>query len=262
MKADEKAEEQKTENKKALAWREGLNVSHAVAWRNQPDYYEAMQAAVHDLFRGEGFPDAYAEWELRYERDLLGKPYIAWEGSVAAWARTRGRDSHFLHISNTHDGGANIVFAAYDENLAGIGIDAVYLPRLIMPGKDAAYLRRFAARFMSDRERIAFAQAGEGDGFDGDDLTRLRLRVAAHFSLMEAASKACGTGLKVGIGMGRDTSLPKQSLGVLRLEPEVELLFEGDALPRLEALGAQRAEARWSAGDTFLISVVLLWKSH
>ena len=246
-------------DEKALGWRARLNVPHAVAWREQQDYYGAMQAAVQDLFAGEGFPDAYAEWELRYERDPLGKPYILWEGRVAEWARAQGRDSRFLHVSNTHDGGANIVLAAYDASLAGIGIDAVYLPRLTLPDKDAAYLRRFAARFMSARERIAFEEAGE-QANEGDDLNRLRVRVAAHFSLMEAASKACGTGLKVGIGMGRDTSLPKQSLGVLRLEPDVELLFEGDALPRLESLGAQRAEAYWSAGEKFLISVVLLWK--
>jgi phosphopantetheinyl transferase (holo-ACP synthase) len=239
----------------ALAWRARLSVPHGVAWREQSDYYAAMQAAVEDLFAGEGFPDSYAEWELRYERDPLGKPYILWEGRIAEWAQAQGRDCRFLHVSNTHDGGANIVLAAYDVTLAGIGIDAVYLPRLALPDKDAVYLRRFAARFMSAQEQTVFEQASEGD-----DLSQLRLRVAAHFSLMEAASKACGTGLKVGIGMGRETSLPKQSLGVLRLETDVELLFEGDALARLETLSAQRAEAYWSASETFLISVVLLWK--
>ena len=242
-------------DEKALAWRKDLKVPHSVAWREQSDYYAAMQAAIEDLFAGEGFPDVYAEWELRYERDPLGKPYILWEGRVAEWAQAQGRDCRFLHISNTHDGGANIVLAAYGADLAGIGIDAVYLPRLISPDKDAVYLRRFAARFMSAQEHAEFAQASVDD-----DLAQLRLRVAAHFSLMEAASKACGTGLKVGIGMGRDTSLPKQSLGVLRLEPEVELLLEGEAVPRLEALGAQQVTAYWSAGDTFLISTVLLWK--
>ena len=246
-------------DEKALVWRARLNVQHAVAWREQQNYYGAMQAAVQDLFANEGFPDAYADWELRYERDALGKPFIVWEGRVAEWAQAQGRDCRSLHVSNTHDGGANIVLAAYDADLVGVGIDAVYLPRLALPDKDAAYLRRFAARFMSAREQAAFMQASE-DNSKGDDLNRLRVRVAAHFSLMEAASKACGTGLKVGIGMGRDTSLPKQSLGVLRLEPNVELLFEGDALTRLETLGAQRAEAYWSAGDTFLISVILLWK--
>ena len=41
-----------------------------------------------------------------------------------------------------------------------------------------------------------------------------------------------------------------------------KLLFEGEALARLDVLGAKRAEAYWSADEEFLISVVLLWKSQ
>ena len=124
------------------------------------------------------------------------------------------------------------VIAAYHADLAGIGIDAVYLPRLMRQGKEETYLRRFAARFMSEREKSAFAQASAGESLEA-----LRLRAAAHFSLMEAGSKALGTGLKIGGGMGRETSLPKQSIGVLEMGPAAQMLFEGEALTRLQELG-------------------------
>ena len=243
-----------------MAWRERLTVAHGVGWREHFEYDAAMRAAVEELFAPEDFPAAYGPDDLRYERDDLGKPFVTWDGIVQEWAEANGYAEHFLQLSNTHDGGANIVLAAYHPDLAGVGIDAVHLPRLLSPHKDAAYLRRFAARFMSEREQSEFDAASAND-----DLPRLRLRAAAHFSLMEAASKACGTGLKIGGGMGRPTSLPKQSLGVQQLDfspaGSAELLFEGEALSRLDTLNAKRAHAYWSADDEFLISVVCLWKN-
>ncbi len=243
----------------ALEWRSRLTVAHGVGWLADNEYYAAMQAAVHQLFEAQAFPVAYTEADLWYERDWLGKPFVTWRGIVQSWAEARGLEAKHLHVSNTHDGGAHIVVAAYHPELVGIGIDAVYLPRLMQSGKDDVYLRRFAARFMSERERMLFKQANAND-----NLAALRLRTAAHFSLMEAGSKALGTGLKIGGGMGRETSLPKQSIGVQRLEPglelDAEMLFEGDALKRLDELGAVRSEAYWSADKEFLISVVLLWR--
>lgn len=224
-----------------------------------------MEAALRDLFGEEGFPVAYSQEELRYERDEMGKPYVVWEGSVAEWAEERGRDWRHLQISNTHDGGIHLLIAAYAPTLVGLGIDAVYLPRLDRPDRDSAYFRRFATHFMSATEREAFEAASAQD-----DLATLRLRVAAHFSLMEAASKACGTGLKIGGGMGRETSLPKQSLGVLSLgkigSEEIDseqravksvLLCEGEAISRLEALGVQQIDAYYGVSTDFLVSVVV-----
>ena len=89
--------------------------------------------------------------------------------------------------------------------------------------------------------------------------SNLRLRVAAHFSLMEAASKALGTGLKIGGGMGSPASLPKQSLGVSALEPKVTFLLDGMARQRMDELGATHCTGYWSADDEFLVSVALLW---
>jgi len=171
------------------------------------------------------------------------------------WAEQNGLESRNCHITNTHDGDAHIVLAGYDERLAGLGIDAVALPRLRGPGKDAAYLHRFAGHFMGVEESSAFKAAALGD-----DKEALRLRVAAHFSLMEAASKSLGTGLKMGCGMGHAASLHKQALGARCIAPEVEMLLDATAHDRMREIGAQRIEAHWAASTDFLISVVLLWR--
>ena len=263
-----------------LAWSADLTTPHALVWLDIPADTEtsiyvtgeekralrwaeasvrdrlAAQQALKTLFAQQGFPSDSAEC-LHWRRDTLGKPYIEWSGEVAEWAADFGLDSRALHVSNTHDGAAHIVFAAYDTYLAGIGVDVVHLPRLRRPGKDAAYLYRFARQFMAEEEFAALlAAAGE------DDEERLRVRIAAHFSLMEAASKACGTGLKVGVGMGRPTSLPKSSLGALRLEPEVRLLFGPEAQARLAALGATHHAAYWGANNNYLVSAALLWRQY
>jgi phosphopantetheinyl transferase (holo-ACP synthase) len=228
---------------------------HSLVWleRQSTADDDAAGLAVRSLFATAGFPASCAPDDLVLLRDPLGKPYVFWQGEVARWATDRGYNSHHLHITNTHDGGAHIILAAYGAELAGIGIDAVYLPRLRAPGKDAAYLRRFAAHFMSAEEHELFERAAADD-----DEEELRLRVAAHFSLMEAASKALGTGLKIGGGMGRPESLPKQSLGAWSITPEVEMLLAPDAAQRMAQLNATHCQGYWGAGGEFLISGAIL----
>ncbi len=213
----------------------------------------AARAAVYQRFRAEGFPNLHAPDDLHWQNDALGKPSIAFQGDVEAWAMDRGYEDQHLHISNTNDGDAHIVLAAYGADIAGIGVDVVHLPRLRQAGKDSAYLHRFARQFMSETESEAFLA-----GAENDDEEALRVRVAAHFSLMEAASKACGTGLKMGIGMGSPYSLPKSEIGAVRLRYAVELLFGPAAKARLTELGATRWEGFWGADDEYLVSGVVL----
>lgn len=248
-----------------------VSVPHAVACEQSDDSetvqaaglrdytldYLAARSAIHRLFAEEGFPTDPSRDDLRWLRDPLGKPYVAWYGEVENWAAENARDSRCLHISNTHDGGMHLVLAAYDPCLVGIGIDLVWLPRLRLDGKNRDYLHRFARRFMAPEEQDAFLASA-----DTDDEEALRVRVAAHFSLMEAASKACGTGLKIGVGMGKATSLPKQSLGAMRLSPNVALFVGPEAQSRLDFLGAARYEACWRASEEHLLSVVALFKQQ
>lgn len=220
--------------------------------RNARDQ-QAVRQALEELFAQEGFPQESAEYALHWRRDILGKPSVAWEGELAAWAQVHGIREEHLQVSNTHDGKAHLVFAAYDADLIGVGVDVVHLPRLRAPGKDPAYLRRFVRQFMSEEELAGFTEAAQEE-----TEAALRVRVAAHFSLMEAASKACGTGLRLGIGMGRETALSKKSLGVRSLSPHVELIFGPEAQARLSHLGATRWEAHWGADSDYVVSVVLL----
>jgi phosphopantetheine--protein transferase-like protein len=214
---------------------------------------KAAHIALRRLFEKEDFPTEVSPYEILWLRDPLGKPYLAWQGRVAEWAEAHGRRSTCVHVSNTHDGGAHIVLMVYGESLVGLGVDVVHLPRLRQPGKDIDYLHLFARRFMSEEEWTGFAANTETE-----DEEAQRRRVAAHFSLMESASKACGTGLKIGAGLGRTTSLSKQSLGVRSLSPSVELLFGAEARARLTALGADHWEAYVGMDDEYLVSAVLL----
>jgi phosphopantetheinyl transferase (holo-ACP synthase) len=262
-------------------------------------------AAVADLFRlldgppEEALPDPLlGPNRLYFFRHRLGGPKVRWRGSLARWAWERGLAARDLHVSFSHDGEVVVGLAACAPGLRGLGVDLVHLPRLRRPGKDAAYLHRFARHFMAPDEYAAFQAAAAGD-----DLERLRCRVAAHFSLMEAASKALGTGLKMGGGLGRPTSLPKRSLNVVDLGddeagepygrvgvwacgrpttptrphahtptrphvpetpplPPVRFSLASEALARCRALCGRgpepHLEGYWSAGAEFLASVVLL----
>lgn len=215
----------------------------------------AARSAVYQLFRNQDFPDTHAPHDLHWQNDPLGKPSIAFQGEVEAWALDHGYEDQYLHISNTNDGDAHIVLAAYGEEFVGIGVDVVHLPRLRQPGRGKDYLYRFAQQFMGETEWEAF-QAGA----EQDDEEALRIRVAAHFSLMEAASKACGTGLKIGMGMGAMYGLPKAELGAVRLRFAVEMFFGPAAKARLDEIGATQWEGFWGADGEYLVSGVVLKK--
>jgi phosphopantetheinyl transferase (holo-ACP synthase) len=163
-----------------------------------------------------------------------------------------------LHISFTHDGNAVIALAAHAPELRGVGIDVVRLARLAGRGRD--YLERFARHFMSDCEFETFLKHSS----DESEEAMIR-RAAAHFSLMEAASKALGTGLKIGGGMGKPESLPKRSvnarvsgLGSRVSEWEVEFDLESDAMERIRVLKASRVEGYVSADSEYLVSAAFL----
>jgi phosphopantetheinyl transferase (holo-ACP synthase) len=204
------------------------------------------------------------ENELTYDRQIpnpqscflyhtsLGGPKIGWQGDLANWAREIGVLRRNLHISFTHDGDAHICAAAWAPGLKGLGMDAVYLPRLNDTKKDRSYFLKLASKFMSDEEYEFFHGASENETEQ-----QLAVRVAAHFSLMESTSKALGTGLKIGGGMGRATSLKKQSLNVMNLNP-VEFSLAPEAEARIGTLRASRLEGYWAADNEYLVSLAVL----
>lgn len=235
--------------------------SHSAHWRRAVRAVSerlALHAAFHSLLegrRGAGETHHPPPNTLYLAHTPLGQPLLRWRGGTAVWARERGIHARDLHISFTHDGDAHLAFLAHAPGLRGLGIDIVHLSRLRTDGKDAAYLRRFARHFMSEEEFSVFELASRQD-----NRVALTERVAAHFSLMEAASKALGTGLKIGGGMGRPASLPKQSIGLSALAPAVKFTLAPEAEARCRYLHATRLEGYWSAGSEYLVSVALLWE--
>ncbi|CEK13663.1 4'-phosphopantetheinyl transferase superfamily protein [Chthonomonas calidirosea] len=224
----------------AIRWLSHLRSPTTLVWLPETVGTDADALLLAAHFLGESLDG------LSFTHDPLGKPYPARQGNPIP----------YLHISNTHDGGQRLLLAAKHENLAGVGLDVVYLPRLRSPHKDKTYLYRLAARFMGPLEFEQFQSAAQQD-----DEEALRRRVAAHFSLMEASAKALGTGLKIGAFMGHSASLPLPTIGALQIEPSVQLFFDGIAQTWLATLNVQRWEAYWGADDMYLVTGVFLFRA-
>jgi phosphopantetheine--protein transferase-like protein len=184
----------------------------------------------------------------RIRHTPLGQPRVRWNSAPS--------DGGNVQISFTHDGGAHVAVAACHDGLVGIGVDLVHLPRLHRIGESRESLDRFARQFMSDEEREAFLSNSAQE-----DVAEATVRSAAHFSLMEAASKALGTGLKIGGGMGKAGSLPKRSLNAIELQPEVRFALGPEAEARCRRLRATRLEGHWSHDAEYLTSIALLWRA-
>ncbi len=192
--------------------------------------------------------------EITLNHTLLGGPKIRGQGPLAAQMKSLGLQIRDLHVSFSHDGDAHLAVAACEAGLRGLGIDIVHLPRLQGRGRDYTHLYRLARRFMSNDEYLSFRRNAECD-----DPSALAVRAAGHFSLMESASKALGTGLKLGLGMGRAAALPRRSLCLSSLTP-VEFALGPEAEARCRRLRARRLEGYWAADHEYLVSLALLWE--
>lgn len=185
-------------------------------------------------------------WHLT--KTALGRPTVVYNGCDVP-----------LRVSFSHDAGTHIAVTACDERLAGIGVDLVHLPRLAR-FETRSRMIRFCRQFMSTEE-LEMIEAPWSSGLfkveDDRQHSLLTIRAAAHFSLMESASKALGCGLKIGGGVGRPASLPKRSIGVRNLHP-VEWLLDHPAQARMQALRSHRLEGYWGVHGEMLVSCTLL----
>lgn len=213
----------------------------------------ALPLACGDVLGRPQFAIRDSQSAIHLSHTPLGQPVARWRRETAEWARERGIRARDLHISYTHDHECHLTLAACAPGLKGVGVDVVHLPRLRGERKDRRYLESFARHFMSPEELSLFL-----DSAANEDSESFRVRVAAHFSLMEAASKALGTGLKIGAGMGKPESLPKQSIGIRTLQPAVSFLLAHDALARIARLNASRLTGTWAADGEYLVSAAIL----
>ncbi|MBC7526541.1 MAG: 4'-phosphopantetheinyl transferase superfamily protein [Chthonomonadaceae bacterium] len=239
----------------ALHWRDALTFPYSLLWiphelrERSSDEHTLLRLAHEQLFNSR-FPSPLPSETIFLRRDALGKPYALWNDEMQTWANENGLRSEHLHLSNTHDGDATLLLTLYSETVVGIGLDLVDLERLRR--KDRAYFSRFAQKFMSEDELRLFLLASERENDE-----QVCVRVASHFSLMEAASKALGTGLKIGMGMGTPYSLPMQSIVIKQLAPSVRLGFVGKAMQRTKTLGVHSVKVFVSFDHRYLVSVVL-----
>lgn len=182
---------------------------------------------------------------------LLGQPHIRLRGALAEAAAARGIEAGSVHVSFSHDGGVRAALAAAGPGLCGAGLDLVHLPRLRRRPPD--HLLGLARRTMAPAELDAFAR-------DAAEMEpgALAERFAAHFSLMEAASKALGTGLRLGFGNGSSASLLPRTIAVWP-GPPVRIALTGEALERAGALGAVRAAGTIVVEGEHLRTEVFLW---
>ena len=174
------------------------------------------------------FPGAKREIEnagLIWTNDPLGKPYLS---------QSTNADLPFsvpdIQVSNSHDGAWSLVAVSCSIAILSIGIDIVHLPRLAHKSKD--YLIRLASKFMSRDEHTGFLHSA-----DGLRDTEFRKLFATHFSMMEAASKALGTGLKIGMGIGARGGLPMTSIGMHHSKNGLQLSLGHAAKARLTEIG-------------------------
>lgn len=181
--------------------------------------------------------------EIVISRTEMGQPILV---------QSNGFKIPNAHISFSHDGGQHVAVLVVGNGICGIGTDIVHLPRLNRPENGDEFLMRFGSKFMSEREFSAFLREADAS----PDIPLLH-RAAAHFSLMESASKALGTGLKMGGGMGGDFSVPKQSIEIIGIDP-VRFALTGMADDRRILLSGCKFAGHWQVDGEYLISMTIL----
>jgi phosphopantetheinyl transferase (holo-ACP synthase) len=217
------------------------------------DSHGTLVEAVRQLFDPMDAPPVTAA-DVVLSHTPLGQPVASLCGPLARWAGDHAILPHEFHLSFSHDGEALVALLVTAPGLRGAGVDLVYLPRLAR--RPTSHLLALAKRFMSPAEHAAFVAAAMGC-----DHAALVQRVASHFSLMEAASKALGTGLRLGFGNGTRQSLLPSEIAVTALAPEIVFDFGSAAQARCDFLGAARAEGQVALDEEYLRSEVYLWRN-
>jgi phosphopantetheinyl transferase (holo-ACP synthase) len=211
------------------------------------DSHVALIEAARRIFEPLGAPPV-AETDVVLDHTSLGQPLVRVDGALGRWASDFGIDASDLHVSFTHDGDMLAALLVTAPGLRGVGVDLVHLPRLAR--RPASYLRALARRFMADDEYAIVAALP-------DDA--LLLEVAMRFSLMEAASKALGTGLRLGFGHSSARSLAVREITVAALVPNVIFDLGPAARARCEELCASDAEGHVACDGEYVRSEVFLW---
>ncbi|MDR3276807.1 MAG: holo-ACP synthase [Treponema sp.] len=132
--------------------------------------------------------------------------------------------------------------------ILGIGIDAVYIPRMERWAEGPGMTERFFHPEEAARARV-LAEAGSG-------IKRAAEFLAARFAAKEAFGKALGTGLET----MELRDIPVRYKGGERGGEQPELALQGSALAALEARGGGRVHLSLSHERDYAMAVVV-WES-
>jgi len=158
-------------------------------------------------------------------------------------------------VSFTHDGSMRLGAVAFREDVIGLGIDVVDLCRFARYDRDEKLRDRLAERLFGTSEDRSLAARGS----DVPDAHLLALA----FSMKEAVSKALGTGLRLGLGMGGGHGLPLADIGVALCRggdgsDETDVALVRRAARRLRQIGGQRVEGRWAMRETHVLTLAIV----
>ncbi|HSV72562.1 MAG TPA: 4'-phosphopantetheinyl transferase superfamily protein [Chthonomonadales bacterium] len=234
----------------ALAWLRDAGGGLSLMWLDGRDagaartgeralQHAALQISLEPLHRSGAAPDPAL---CTLTHSPRGAPIVRVRGG-APIARPR--------VSFCHEGGAHLALAGCRPELRGLGIDAVRLDRLRR--RDAGYLRRLARRFLAPAG-VAALEAEERSG----GREALLLGVAARFALTEAASKALGTGLRLGLGLSGSGGLLPREIGVVTWRAPARIEPGPGARRRMGALRAAHIAGHAAYDDEYAVGAVLL----
>jgi phosphopantetheinyl transferase (holo-ACP synthase) len=194
----------------------------------------AVGRAVRRLgLRPEEFGLHYTEW---------GQPRLARRPALEKQAAPTVARHGLPVVSFTHDGTMRIAAVGCASGLIGLGVDVVDRARMERYQREPRLRQRLARRVL-------------GRESEGEPTTD---SIALAFCIKEAVSKALGTGLRLGLGMGGNYGARLHDIAVTLTDTTTAVSLSGSARERARALRASSVEVHHLALPTHWLAVALL----
>ncbi|MGC8668924.1 MAG: hypothetical protein ACP5VE_12495 [Chthonomonadales bacterium] len=202
--------------------------------------------------------DAYSLWRggprSAFDRPRLwymqtGRPRL-----VAPRAFSRTLCGGGAHISIAHDGGVLAVLVAGGSGVCGVGVDIVDLSRLRRRIESHRMLERFAGHIADGPAARRLAADWKGRTLEGG-----RVEAGVRFALMEAVSKALGTGWTLGRSLG--VGVPCKAIEIGRVQPAPQVTLKHPAVTVLRKTGGRRVRGLWIKSGDLIVAVAAVLRS-
>lgn len=187
---------------------------------------------------------------LALGRTQYGAPWARRNGALAEWARERGLMGARLCISNSDERGVSLAACTMSPGVLGVGVDLVRLERMGPWACSASRYERFIRRMCGVDDAGAMLDAAAREPRD--------LLLAAAFARREAASKALGVGLRLGVGYNSPAAVRMSDLATGPGLGDADLAPGPQASIRMRALGGHRIMTVAAAGSGYVAAVAFL----